>query len=131
MTEIAPPSRKPVEATKRLSMGKARRERILAKHHHKCSFPGCEVAEGLELDHQIALFLGGKDADDNIVPLCRTHHAAKTQLDHKLIGKVRRILKKGSGEKAPSRIKSRGFDKTKRKRMDGTVVSRLEAERED
>lgn len=112
MSRIAPTDYEPVDATPRLSMTPARRARILAKHNGQCSYPDCAITEALELDHQIALFLGGKDAESNIVPLCREHHAAKTRLDQKLIGKVRRLqIKQRPKSEQPKAqpIRSTGF----------------------
>lgn len=119
-----PMRREPVEATPRKAMTPARRARVLARFDGKCSYPGCEIATGLEIDHVIALDLAGKDEDDNLAPLCEVHHAQKTRLDAKLIAKSRRLRKRESGIKKPCTLKGRGFDRSLRQRMDGTVERR-------
>ena len=114
MTRISPSSGEPLDATPRLSMSPQRRARILARFNGCCAYPECRVETGLELDHQIALFLGGKDDDTNIIPLCRDHHAAKTRLDHKLMAKVRRLrVKQLPKDQQPptQKIRSRGFQR--------------------
>lgn len=109
-------ARKPQEATPRLSVSPARRERVLAAHGHQCARIGCQVTDGLELDHILPLELGGEDVDLNIEPLCARHHKAKTASDIKRIAKARRLRKANDPEqpKKPSRwpsrsLASRGF----------------------
>lgn len=117
--------REPVELDKRKAMGPARRRRILDRHGGVCAYPDCDVAEGLEIDHIIALALGGKDSDENFEPLCRHHHAQKTRRDVKMIAKAKRIARKDNpADRKTSRLQSRGFQKTLTKRFDGTVVPR-------
>ena len=102
----------PGAGTKRLSMSPARRARILALYDHVCAGEGCGDTDGLELDHAIPLELGGTDADFNIAPLCRFHHAEKTRGDIARIAKAKRqakLLKPREPSKRP--IKSRGFQK--------------------
>lgn len=96
-------------------MTPARRQRILEAHGHCCAYPGCEITVGLEIDHVIALELGGKDADDNLEPLCGPHHKAKTARDINLIARAKRRKAKHEGSFPPSkaRLRSRGFDKTR------------------
>lgn len=117
--------REPVELDKRKAMGPARRRRILERQNGVCAYPDCEVSEGLEIDHVIALALGGKDSDENLEGLCRHHHAQKTRRDVKMISKAKRIEKKQDREnRKPSQLQSRGFDKRWRKKMNGQVVRR-------
>jgi 5-methylcytosine-specific restriction endonuclease McrA len=117
--------RKPVELEPRKAMTAARRRRILAKSDGHCSYPDCEVTEGLEIDHQIPLALGGKDTDENLFALCRHHHGMKTRLDVKMIAKAKRIVRKNSPEtRKPARLQSRGFDKTLTRRFNGKVEKR-------
>lgn len=97
-------------------MTPARRRRILERFDNCCARLDCETAVHLEIDHIIPLELGGKDADENLEPLCRLHHLAKTARDIKLIGKARRIRKARTGQKRKAKtIPSRPFDKPQRK----------------
>lgn len=108
-------------------MTPARRKRVLDAHDHVCAYPGCEETKGLEIDHIICLALGGKDEDWNLEPLCYLHHKAKTKLDVKMIARAKRLIRKADPEnKKPSQIQSRGFDKTRTKKFNGTVVLRRE-----
>lgn len=44
-----------------------------------CIFPWCStVAEQCDLDHIVAFDAGGHTSTDNLAPLCRRHHRAKT-----------------------------------------------------
>ena len=81
---------------------------------------------GFDADHVIPLSCGGTNALTNFQLLCRPCHLAKTSgADVPDAAKIKRM----SGEKGQRarrakngpKIKSRGFDKTIRKRMDGTV----------
>jgi 5-methylcytosine-specific restriction endonuclease McrA len=97
----------PVEIEPR-AMTPKRRERILAKHNGCCAYPECTETVGLEIDHVIALALGGKDDDANLEPLCPAHHLAKTRLDVKLIAKAKRNFATHNGLKPPPTQKIRG-----------------------
>ncbi len=110
MSQIAAQAHEPVEIEPR-RMSPARRARIIAAHGGKCAYPGCDDTQGLEVDHHIALALGGKDADENLEPLCLHHHASKTKRDLALIAKAKRRGLKFRGEFPPSkqRIRSPGF----------------------
>ena len=111
MSRIVAPSGDAVVIPPR-KMTPARRKRLLEAAGGVCARLGCEVTEGLELDHIIPLELSGDDSDAAFEPLCPAHHKAKTRLDVKMIAKARRIRKRLSGEKKPKGlIKSRGFQK--------------------
>jgi hypothetical protein len=88
-------------------------------------------------DHNILHETGHPDADKywNLTPLYIQAHRIKTKADAKVIAKGRRIRKKMTPEAhalleagfnamfpAKRKLQSRGFDKTKRRKMDGTVV---------
>lgn len=88
---IAPSDGATVEATPRLSMTPARRAKVLAKSDGHCSYPECRSTDRLEIDHIIALFLGGKETDANLTALCYDHHKQKTARDARLSAKVRRL----------------------------------------
>lgn len=113
-SQIAPNTApEPVSNTPRKAMTAARRFRILAKSDGHCAYPECAETHGLEIDHMIALALGGKDDDSNLTALCGPHHAQKTRLDIKLIAKAKRIEIKHTKPKAEwpktQPIRSAGF----------------------
>ena len=98
---IVPAPREALEATPRKAMTPARRRRVLLRHGGVCAYPGCEVRDGLEIDHSIPLELGGADEDHNLEPLCGEHHKRKTRLDAKLIAKARRLRRRDDGTRRP------------------------------
>jgi hypothetical protein len=92
------------------------------------------------VDHGILHETENENVDQwwNLTPRLISEHRIKTKADAKIIAKSRRIRAKHmpsdlaawnkvfrEGERAKSRtIQSRGFDKTLRKKLDGTVVKR-------
>ena len=47
-----------------------------------CAFPHCDrPADNLDLDHILEYLRNGRTASDNLAPLCRGHHRAKTFAD--------------------------------------------------
>lgn len=80
-----------------------------------------------EFDHIHALGIAGTNDIDNFRPLCHgpgSCHAAKTLADVKAIAKGKRIRgETGNGLK--KKIQSQGFQKTMRRKMDGSVVPRV------
>jgi 5-methylcytosine-specific restriction enzyme A len=114
MSRITISSGERVEATKRRSMTKARRRIVEERSAGHCAYPGCLVSSHLEIDHVIALELGGRDDDENLVALCREHHRQKSVLDMKLIAKARRIIARQDGTRRPRKpIPGRPFGKQK------------------
>ena len=89
-------------------------------------------------DHNILHSTEHEDRDRfwNLTPMLILAHREKTKSDVKVVAKGRRIRAKMRndgllmnvplevGEPTPRRLRSRGFDKTLRKKLDGTVVKR-------
>lgn len=108
-------SRELVEDTQRKAMTPARRKRILDRDGHVCRHPGCGVTVGLEVDHVVSLWMGGKEVDENLEALCSPHHKDKTAADAERRAKVKRLHKAGHGgrekiEKKGPRLKGRPFN---------------------
>lgn len=89
----------------------------------------CRMCDGVltatttEWDHVHQHATGGADDAENLRPLCEPCHKIKTRNDAKARGKVRRL--RGETCNGPKRpINSRGFDKTRRRKMNGTVEAR-------
>ena len=76
------------------------------------------------IDHHLALIDGGAHEVANLRPLCTVCHKPKSATEHKNNAKVKRIVRKRSEPKQPGTIKSRGFDKTWRKKLNGTTEKR-------
>ena len=84
-----------------------------------CVVFGCTETTRLIEEHSTPFTWTGEKADQL---MCELHHKEKTRLDIGKIAKVNRIRKGQKKSKKP--LHSRGFDKTRRKRMDGTVEPR-------
>ena len=100
---------------------------VFIKYDGRCASCREKVQlDGYAIDHIQALDHLGAHTLDNWQLLCRPCHARKTANDVKASAKGRRLRGEvGNGQKRaiPSRpLASRGFDRTLRKRMDGTVV---------
>lgn len=114
-------TREAVQIEKR-AVSKDRREKIIRKQDGVCKRAYCEEP-AVDVDHIIPLWAGGSNRDDNLEGLCVPHHKQKTAAEAKARGKVNRILKRQDGRmKAKRQITSRGFDKTRSKKFDGSVV---------
>ena len=101
---------------------------VLKTHCDVCAL--CGGNGPLELDHKLPVALGGTNDAENLWPLCKKCHRRKTsghtiaeKLSSDLFGicKSRRLAKKWGAPRPKGSIKSRGFCKTLRKKMDGTV----------
>ena len=87
----------------------------------------CRACNGpgpFEADHAHPHTLGGGNEPDNLRHLCKPCHAIKTKTDVKAIAKCKRIARKLAGtwrQPKGRKLTGRGFDKTLRRKMDGTV----------
>lgn len=104
------------------------RSTILAAHGGLCALCGRPVGCVYQLDHRLALGLGGADEAANldvVHPVC--HRRLKTTADVRMIAKAKRMGRKHRGEVTAKRtIRSAGFPKHLRRRMNGTVEWRTE-----
>ena len=128
LSRIVPQDRKLVTATPRKTMTPGRKKRCWTLAEGLCAWckkPVEQFGPTVIYDHRVPLALGGADSDENIRPLhVRPCNALKTHFDIRSIRKAQRIAKKLAEERKPSRLKSRGFDKSRTRKMDGTVVVR-------
>lgn len=107
------------------------KRQVLDKYGNACA--KCGDGGPLDLDHKVPVALNGTNDADNLWPLCKPCHRVKTtgttqreKLSSDLYGitKATRIKKKWQSPRKGGSIQSRGFTKTLRKKMDGTVVER-------
>jgi len=112
------------EKTPRKGFTAAQRRKVAEDFGGACS--ACETAltGAWHIDHVIPLALGGRHDEGNWVPICVGCHKAKTRTDVKAIAKVARIIRRETEGPKPSRLKSRGFNKTLSRKMDGSVRRR-------
>lgn len=111
---------------RRLSSGE--KAQIIARQNNCCAICGRELVGTIHMDHRIPFELWGADDADNIQAVHVACHQTKTRGDMKAIAKAKRLerfMETGRHRNRKSRpIQSRGFDKSLRKRMDGTVERR-------
>jgi hypothetical protein len=59
--------------------------RALCERDPVCVIPGCDVADGLEIDHVTPFAEGGEASMANLARLCHWHHYLKTHQRHRLV----------------------------------------------
>lgn len=114
---------------RRARLSPRERAAILERQGGLCVVWGCTESKGLQEEHSTPVALGGDAKPDQL--MCKRHHDAKTfglRGDVSSIAKAKRIregrTQYDKRKLKGSRIKSRGFDKTRSKKLDGTVVVR-------
>jgi 5-methylcytosine-specific restriction protein A len=106
--------REPVFIHPRKSFSAKDRARIFAQHDGICGISKRKIQAGEEwqIEHRIALALGGTNDDENLYPALVEPHKGKTRLDVRAIAKCKRIERKADPlTRKPSRMQSRGFQK--------------------
>jgi len=112
---------------KRKSLTRAQRLDVLWASGHRCHICGTiiNLARGdkFEVEHVVALGIGGQESATNRRAAHVDCHAEKTSMDRKAIAKTKRIWAKHHGiptKKKASRLTSTWV----KRRIDGTVVNR-------
>ena len=118
----------------RKAMTEARKRRIWTRDLGVCwlcALPVDMLGPDVRYDHRNPLWITRDDSDEGISPAHTACDAPKTAIDQAVIAKIKRIIRKGDPEtRKPAKMrsrpfgKSRGFDKSLRKRMNGTVERR-------
>ncbi|MBA3454534.1 MAG: hypothetical protein H0T42_15700, partial [Deltaproteobacteria bacterium] len=78
---------------KKPTLSKRKRQRILARDHHRCAVPGCRSAKNLDLHHIVHQENGGGHEDWNLVTLCSGHHAAHHRGDLAIEGRAPKSIR--------------------------------------
>lgn len=118
-----------MSATRRRKLTPTQKAEIRARQNNCCAVCGDKLSDPVEWDHVRALSLLGSDEPANIQCLHkRCHREIKCRSDARALAKAKRLerfMETGRHRNRKSRpIQSRGFDKSLRKRMDGTVERR-------
>jgi hypothetical protein len=109
-------NREPVFIHPRKSFSAKNRARIFALHDGICGISKRKIqaGEAWEIEHRIALALGGTNEDENLYPALVEPHKGKTRTDKGAIAKCKRIERKSNPlTRKPSTMQSRPFPKTK------------------
>ena len=119
-------TREPVEPTPRRAFTPKQRAEAFLKANGRCEMCQTKLSGSWEIDHTISLWMGGAHEPDNWRVLCSPcHRGVKTPEDASARAKVKRLQKKADPLfRKPSRLQSRGFDKTKRRKFNGKVEGR-------
>ncbi len=108
--------RERVTIHKRKSFTAKDRARIFAQHNGICGLSGVKIkaGEAWQIEHRLALALGGTNEDDNLYPALVEPHKIKTRDDVKALAKAVRIEKRELGTRRERKpIPSRPFPKIK------------------
>lgn len=104
------------------------RQRVFDREGGICHLTGDKidpVRDEWDLDHKVALILGGEHRETNLFPAKREPHRRKTAVEMKVKSKIARTRKKHLGIAKPK--SSLSHPRFKRC-MDGTVVDRRTGE---
>lgn len=114
---------------KRRRLSLSARAALLKKQDGRCCVRGCTETRGLIEEHSTPFTWTGALPDQLMCVPC---HKEKTRRDIKNIAKVRRIsggktqadkrATRGPKLRSNAKLKSRGFDKSLSKKMNGTVT---------
>lgn len=88
------------------------RQRVFDRENGVCHLSGRKIAAGepWELEHKIALILGGEHRETNLFPALVDPHKIKTAAEMKVKSKIAAVRKKHLGITSPKqKIKSPGF----------------------
>lgn len=100
------------------------RQRVFDRERGICHLTGAvidPVRDAWDLDHKVALILGGEHRESNLYPALRPAHRKKTATEMAVKSKIAAVRKKHLGiKKSKSPLTSPRW----KKRMDGVVVDR-------
>lgn len=123
MSRIAPQTHEPVELDPRRAFTPKQRLQVLLASDGKCARCGDKLGKTWECDHVLPWSQGGRTEVGNAESLCGPCHAPKTGRDTTATAKCKRLSGEAGGG-AKREIRSRGFDQSLSKGMDGKVRPR-------
>jgi 5-methylcytosine-specific restriction protein A len=86
---------------------------------HLSGLPIDKVRDEWDLDHKVALILGGEHRESNLFPALRQHHRKKTAVEMAVKSKIANVKKKNFGLR---KSKAGGFQSRFKKKLNGDVV---------
>lgn len=97
------------------------RQRVFDAHDGICHITGLKidpVRDKWELEHKVALILGGEHRERNLAPALKEPHKAKTAAEMKIKAKIDAVRKRHIGITKPKgTIKSVGFPSVEKPRL--------------
>ncbi|WP_105430176.1 HNH endonuclease [Neorhizobium sp. T6_25] len=102
--------------------------RVFEREGGICHLNGAKidpVRDEWDLDHKMALILGGQHRESNLFPALREPHRKKTAVEMGVKSKIARVKKKHMGL---GKSDGRGFSQRLGQRMDGTVYDKRTGE---
>jgi len=110
--------------TPRKGFTEAQRRGVYTAYDGRCA--GCDDAlePGWHIDHIKRLADGGEHAPRNWMALCVPCHRDKTAREATASAHADRIYRRETEGPKPATLKGPGFDKTRTRRFDGSVVRR-------
>lgn len=125
MSMIAPTPRERPEPGKRGRLSKKQQAELFLEHGGRCEECKQKIHGGFEVDHRIALCLGGRHVWANLRPLHPACHKLKTKLDEQADGKCDRIIAREDGTRRERQAIPRRADKpTMTRGFDGKIKPR-------
>lgn len=99
--------------------------RIFERHHGICHISGRKIRTGekWEVEHILAISLGGENRESNMAPALVGPHKGKTAQDRKTKARNDKIRKNHLGVRAPSKMAGSRNSRFKKK-LNGQVVLR-------
>lgn len=91
---------------------------------HISGLPIDPVHDKWDVDHKVALILGGEHRESNLFPALREHHKRKTATEMKVKSKIARVRKKHLGIKSDKKSSWGNLGQ----RMDGTIYDKRTGE---
>lgn len=84
------------------------RVRIFEKHRGRCGLTNLiiGVKDKWDIDHIVAISLGGANRESNMVPVLRDAHKIKTRSDMKIKSKIARVRKRYLGIQKPRTLRT-------------------------
>lgn len=106
------------------------RLRIFDRYEGRCYLSGAKIRAGdaWELEHIIALTLGGEHRESNLAPALVEHHKAKTAQDRRKKKKSDRVRRKHFGMHRAKYPMHGGRKSREKKTIDGRVIDRVTGE---
>lgn len=125
MSRIAPHEHTPVIPEPRRAFRKADVDQAFEDQRGRCALCPRMLGHTFVRDHIKPRDLAGETNRANLQLLCAACNLTKTAADRERIDKSRRIRKREAGDGPTKRpIRSRGFQKNLRRKMNGTVETR-------